>query len=283
VTVRATDNLGASFISNPNQIAVITGGGTLTGRIAMPPPSINLSQEGTFDWAHWGLRNQSSFNHKWPGPAQITSNLGQGATDQYRNNATSFSWTNGLPTGAMGETRTGIFRTGLNSGFELVLPADQTFRQVRVYVGLYGAHGKWEASLSDLSAAPYSDSSPMSVYGNVNTVYTINYAAASAGQYLTIRYTAIELFDPDYGNVTWQAAALATIAPGPVLAPVRNADGTTFSFATQRSVNYSVQFSDTLEFPNWVTLTNISGNGLNANIFDPETTQGSRFYRLKLE
>jgi len=283
LTVRATDNLGASFVSNPIQIAVINGGGTLTGHIATPPASVNLSQEGTFDWAHWGLRSPNSFNHKWPGPAQLTSDVGTGTTDQYDKNASSFSWTNGLPTGTMAATTTGIYRIGLNSSFQLVLPADQTFRQIKVYVGLYGAHGKLEASLSDLSAAPYADGSPMSVYGNVDAVYTINYAAASAGQQLTIRYTAVELFDPDYGNVTWQAATLATINPGPILTPVRNANGTAFSFVTQRSVSYAVQFSDSLEFPNWVTLTNVPGNGLNATIVDSDTTHGSRYYRLKLE
>ena len=44
-------------------------------------------------------------------------------------------------------------------------------------------------------------------------MYTLNYAAASAGQSLRVTYTANTLFDADFGNVTLQAATLSGPAP----------------------------------------------------------------------
>src|SRR5437867_373809 len=81
-------------------------------------------------------------------------------------------------------------------------PADRTARRLRLYVGLYGARGRFEASLSDSSAAPFWDGTLESAFGNAYRVYTIHYAAASPGQSLAIRWTASTLFDEHYGNVT---------------------------------------------------------------------------------
>src|SRR5207247_5700936 len=100
---------------------------------------------------------------------------------------------------------TGVFLTGLNSGFQLTLPADTNTRTARIYVGGYGVQANFEAYLSDMSAPPYTDNSVSTVYTNSYTVYTLNYAAASAGQTLTVAYRAADLFDYDLGNVTFQA------------------------------------------------------------------------------
>src|SRR5512135_27396 len=46
---------------------------TLTGRFAYCPSSVtvNLSEEGTLDWGHWGLWNEWTYNHKYGVAQQI--------------------------------------------------------------------------------------------------------------------------------------------------------------------------------------------------------------------
>ena len=283
---RVTDNLGATFLTQPIRIAVITGGGALSGHVAKPPASVDLSLEGSLDWTHWGLMSRNSFNHRRLVPQQIGDfvEIGSELTDRYANSATGFSWTNGTPVLSTSRTITGVFRIGLENGFQLDLPADRALRQLKLYVGLYGAQGRLEAALSDLSAAPYVDSSLMSVYGNLIAVYTFNYAAASAGQTLTVRYISADLFDPDYGNVTLQAGSLAAIT-GPRLSnPQPWFGGMDFSFPAQSNVLYRAQYTDSLALPHWTTFTNLLGAGDAATILDPNPPSAPRrFYRLQVE
>jgi hypothetical protein len=89
------------------------------------------------------------------------------------------------------------------------MPADTNGRTLRVYVGLYGAEGKFQAYLSDHSAPAYTDTSLSSIYGSPPAVYILDYRAASSGQTLTVEYTANALFDFDYGNVSVEAATLS--------------------------------------------------------------------------
>jgi hypothetical protein len=64
-----------------------------------------------------------------------------------------------------------------------------------------------EATLSDASAPAYTDSSLDGSSGTKNGVYALYYRAASSGQTLTVKYTAIKTYDPS-GNVTLEAATL---------------------------------------------------------------------------
>ena len=36
--------------------------GTLTGTRAIAPNSVDLTAEGTLDWAHWGLNTEADFD-----------------------------------------------------------------------------------------------------------------------------------------------------------------------------------------------------------------------------
>src|SRR6185503_4447665 len=104
---------------------------------------------------------------------------------------------------------TGIFMTGYTNGFQLEVPADTTPRRLKVYAGLYGARGNFQAYLSDGSAKAFTDTSLKNVFGDSYVVYTLDYSAASAGEYLIINYRTLELFDTEFGNVTLQAATLS--------------------------------------------------------------------------
>src|SRR6266566_5707582 len=188
LTAKATDDSGATVTSAPVEIFVNGAGGSLSGATALPPGSVDLTAEGTSDWAHWGLISPASFDHKAAVPQQISNftEIGTNYTDNY----TAYSWNNGTPTASAIGTRTGVSIHGMTNGFTLTAPADTGARTFKVYVGLYGAQGDFQAYLSDFSAPAYTDTSSSSVFGSVYAVYTLNYTAASAGQTLRIKYTA---------------------------------------------------------------------------------------------
>jgi len=121
---------------------------------------------------------------------------------QYSNNYTRYSWSDGTPVLEASTSPTGVFIIGQDSGFRLTFPADTTPRRLKLYVGGYGMQANFQAWLSDFSAAAYTDSSVSNVFDDAYAVYTIDYAAANAGESLIVQYRADTLFDGDFGNVT---------------------------------------------------------------------------------
>jgi hypothetical protein len=173
------------------------------------PTNVNLSTEGLVDWAHWGLSTPTTFNHK-NGVTQQISNytvLGTGSIQRYTNDPNFFSWTGGTPTASTSNTPTGVYVIGLNNGFQVTVPANTTTRTLKMYLGLWSAGGRFEASLSDGSAPVYVDTSLSNSSSTSNVVYTLNYRAASAGQTLTIKWTVNTIFNA-WSNVTLQGATL---------------------------------------------------------------------------
>jgi hypothetical protein len=207
----AYDDDGDVSESKPVEIFVHGAGGTLTGAPGTPPSTVNLTAEGTADWAHWGLVASTSYNHK-AGVSQQIGNftkIGTNEVQRYVDNLSGYRWTDGTPVASVPtNSHTGIFVFGEESGFALALPADTTVRTAKVYVGLYGAVGEFQAWLGDFSAQPYVDTSLDNVFDSSYAVYTLTYAAASAGKTLHIRYRPRLLYDGEFGNVTLQAVTL---------------------------------------------------------------------------
>jgi hypothetical protein len=230
----ATDNAGLSATSFPVNVYVITNGGTLLGSVATPPGNVNLTAEGTTDWAHWGLTLPTSFDRK-AGVAQRIPNvtvLYASTNDlieynEVNANLPTYSWTDGTPTAQIANSSSGIFIYGTNNppgGFQLTVPATNVLRRLKVYVGLYAAQGCFTAKMSDWSAPPFIDSSLASAYGDNAAVYTLTFASTNPGANLVVTWTPMALFRLDWlhwdwGNVTWQAA---TLEEAPALAPIAN-------------------------------------------------------------
>jgi hypothetical protein len=213
LTARATDAQDATNESAPVEIFVSGPGGSIVGSLAVPtllPSAVNLTTEGSRDWVHWGLATNALLNRKTEVVPQISDlvKIGTNALEIYDDNYTAFSWTDGTPTAAAGDVRRGVYVTGITNGFSLTLPADTTTRTAKIYVGLYGAQGNFQAWLSDYSGEAYANTSLSNFFGNAYGVYTLTYAAASSGQTLHIRYRSLKLFDQDFGNVTLQAVTL---------------------------------------------------------------------------
>jgi hypothetical protein len=184
----------------------------LTGAVATPTGSVQLTTEGSKDWAHWGLTSVSSFDQK-AGVAHQISNytlVGSGTASRYANNSVGFTWTDGSPTPAATSSPTGVYVPDLGNGFRITAPADGTTRTLKVYVGAWRARGRIVAHLSDGSAIDYTDNSLSNTAGATTLgVYTFTYAAATSGQTLTVTVTQdAAIVSGTTGNVTLQAATL---------------------------------------------------------------------------
>jgi hypothetical protein len=288
IVAHATDDQGAISISSPVEVFVHGTGGTLAGSITLPvglPAAVNLTSDGKRDWVHWGLAANASVNRKANVVPQIAdfTKLGPNAVVRYDDNYTAFSWNDGIPAITAAGTTTGVFSYGLNEGFEITVPADLALRTLQVYAGLSAAQGNFQAWLSDFSAPAYTDTTLSSV-GNAYAVYRIAYAAATAGQQLTVRYRSRNLFDPDFGNVTLQAATLvAEPAPATILNPAVTNGEFGLSLVTEAGRNYTVEFCEVLPSVQWQILTNLVGSGATAAVSDPETNHRQRFYRVSVQ
>lgn len=188
------------------------GGGSMNGSIVTSPvTTVNLTTQGTLDWAHWGRNGPTSFDHKAPVTQQITNitKIGTGALNWFADCPTAFTWTDGTPTLSVTSSPTGINTNGVvGNGFEITVPADTNLKTLKLYVGVWYAQGKLEATLSDGSAPAFIDISMNKNNGASSGLYTITYKAAASGQSLKVRFTILNQYFSPNGNVAWEAATL---------------------------------------------------------------------------
>ncbi len=222
----ATDNGGLCSTSYPVRVYVTTNGGTLAGSVDIPPYSVDLTAEGTADWAHWGLSLPGDFDRKSGVAPQIPNvgllNASPADLNAYFDNLSAYSWSDGTPTPAAYNSTTGIALYETNAptaGFRLTVPATNRQRRLNLYLGLLYANGRLDAWLSDFSAMPYFDTSLYQSDDNGYAVYTLTFGSANPGVNLVVTWTPVEIFNAFYAWLTWQAA---TLEEGPDLAPIPN-------------------------------------------------------------
>ena len=281
LSARATDNNGTNSVSRGIPVFVYGTGGTVAATFSARPNNVMLSTDGGRDWAHWGLVDETSFDHKSSGPSFISnfSVIGENPV-QPISDSTSWSWDNGAPTLAATNSSTCVFINGYTNGFELHLAAGTNAHTAKIYVGLSAARGRFEAFLDDFSAPPFIDTSLENVYDQATRVYTLNYTAASNNRNLVVRFTADDLFDLEFGNIS--LSAVSVVGPYPIAANQAAVAGTNFgfSFSTATNFTYAVDYTDSLSPPNWQRLTNFTGTGIDAAISHDISTNRQRFYRL---
>ncbi len=227
------------FLSGYNDSATASAGFTinsagsssLSGQMSQSPSAVNLSTEGTTDWAHWGLTTASSFNHK-SGVTQQISNytlIGSTAAGRFNDSRVAYTWSGGTPTASASSSTTGLYFTGIGDGYQLSVPAATTDRTVKLYLSVYQARGRLEARLSDGSVSSYVDYVDNST-GSTDRVVTITYHAAGTGVNLIVSFTVEDNYGSTWGNVTLQAATLVAGAATPTVAtPTITPNGGTFS------------------------------------------------------
>ncbi len=163
------------------------GGGTLSvSEASVPDGDINLTSEGTADWAHWGLTG-TTFDHKASGGTQISNfNAGGGAVTGLTNASVTATWYDGTPDPVASATGTGVAFTA-PTALQIVAPAGVGTRTLRVYVGGKLSTERMTIALSDGSAPGYTN---MQTSGSTaaHYVYTVTYQAASSGKQLSITW-----------------------------------------------------------------------------------------------
>ena len=188
----------------------------ITGSVGPAPASFNLTTEGLSDWIHWGRSDVNDVDRKLTGLSQISNFtlIGTGdTTARLTDSASKSSWIDGTPTLTATNNPGGVYINnfdGPGRGFMFTVPADLLTRVLKVDVGEFSASGTLEATLSDNSAPAYSQVLTGASSQTVQGLYTINYAAASLGQTLTVKWTeTADLGTSD--NITMQAATLSLV------------------------------------------------------------------------
>jgi Ricin-type beta-trefoil lectin domain-like/Chitobiase/beta-hexosaminidase C-terminal domain len=189
-TISSTGSLSGTVISGSAASAAVTISG------------------GASSWAFFNGYDTNASGAKSVSNVTVTG----GTPALYGNDPRPISWTGGTPTSSSSSNTNGLYMGGIGNGFTFTVPASTTAQTVKVYVGGWNSGGTLTASLSDNSAAPYSDSSVSyanyNVYGQYDAVYTLTYAAASAGQTLTISWKQSSSGSGG-SNVTIQGASIA--------------------------------------------------------------------------
>jgi hypothetical protein len=165
---------------------------------------VNLTADGTLDWAHWGRGSTIAFNHKAGAQQQISNftKVGKRSVSWFGDNTTSFSWTDGTPTSPVTNTPTGLFVNGVGNGFEISIPADSNLKTLKLYVGAWFAEGQLQATLSDASAGTIVNETVNGSGGPIHRVYTIRFRSVGAAQLLRVRYTMVNDF---FARQRWRA------------------------------------------------------------------------------
>ena len=137
---------------------------------------------------------------------------------------TAFQWSDGTAPASAAGAVSGLQHDGQpgtlganGDGFSFTVPADTTQRTLTIYTSAHWATGTLTATLSDGSAQPYTqDVTGTSIpdAGNAPGVFTISYAAASAGQHLTVSWVETAGTCPSFGCDDAAIYAVALSGPG---------------------------------------------------------------------
>ena len=198
--------------SAPTGVASTTTGATsgtdgLRGTVTniTSPGVFNLDTLGATDWAAWG-NNATDFDHKASGGTKISNATAVGgALSPFDSQYLGFTYTGGTPDAtSTGETKGYYNQGGVGDGIQFTAPASTTPQTLTVFVGGYASGGTLTATLSDNSAAAYTDVQPAKPGISYYDYYTLTYKAAKPGQTLTVKW----IMSSPGTNVTLYAAAL---------------------------------------------------------------------------
>ena len=236
-TVDSTDQY-QDDTSEFSNCSTVGADGTLSGSVSTSgQQNANLTALGSQDWAIWGYGNAGTSTSLVPDVRKAGGSGISNLTDVHQNGAPlrglgqfasdlpfTFDWSDGtVPSSATGAAA-GLQHDGQvgtvganGDGFSFTVPADTTQRTLTVYTTAHWATGTLTATLSDGSAQPYTQdvtgqSSPDE--GNVPGVFTIDYAAASAGQHLTVTWVETAGTCPSFGCDNAAIYAVALGGPG---------------------------------------------------------------------
>ena len=195
-----TNGEGSVYRLNPPPpMGMLAGGAVLTTMAT----TVNLTHEGSADWAHFARGRYTGYDHKASG-GKITNYtaVGSGAVSVNTNDLLTCAWTDGVPT-ASNTSKSAVQVSGIGDGFQIIAPADPMTRTLTVYVGGANSGGKLVADLSDKSAPDYVQTRAVTA-GPYDVVYTLTYHSVMPGQKLYVKWVG----SVGTGSVSLAAATL---------------------------------------------------------------------------
>jgi hypothetical protein len=177
---------------SPLSIAPPVGHLTVEAQRVTAGTSVNLTGEGSLDWMHWGgvdpdtaIDRNQKLSVALPG-LTIGKQIAQTPVETTRQTgySASFFWNDGMPTikSPSPDLVPGYLRLGSSGRFTLTIPADTSFRVLKLYVrndgGSDGGQCKLTVTLNSLSAEDRSfvASSNQSIDG----IYTVAFQTSPA-------------------------------------------------------------------------------------------------------
>jgi hypothetical protein len=162
---------------------------------------LDITAEGTTDWAHWGYLGPTGFDRKIGGNA--ISNVSTPPTLSFTGAPFTASWSDGAPHmfGTMTSSGAGIHQ---GSTLTFTVAAETTVQTLRLYVGAQMAQVRLDVGLA--GASPQTKTLT-DTNGTTNVCYTITFNAATAGQNLTVSWTDMN----DFGGNAFAALLEATL------------------------------------------------------------------------
>lgn len=226
LTVTATDDQGATAAETvlvTVQEQTIVGGGSLIGQAVVRSGTVDLTLEGTTDWAHWGRLGVADVDRKAGVATQIGSAEPLGGATPQPGGGTSarYSWSDGDLAASITKTRTGLKIFNVGRGIRVPVTADTTSRTLKFYVGLKVARARFTAKLDDASAPPF-EVVMERTSGKRTYEVELTYAAAGPGAVLLIDW---ELEALNGSGDAWASLESAALVGGgvnqvPVLSPI---------------------------------------------------------------
>ncbi|HEY1814315.1 MAG TPA: hypothetical protein VGG74_18315 [Kofleriaceae bacterium] len=177
--------------------------------------AIDVTSEGTADWAVWGATAEADFDHKANGGTQITNwtEVGAGTVYGYGNDYNDqgndgFTWSDGTPMATENTAQyCGVWIDNKPNGFSTTAPAGMHTHTLRIYVGGADATGTLTLHMSDSSVGDFSDSGGLgSTSESWAGVYQIVYNAAHDDATLDVSWA--QSSSASGGDVNLSAATL---------------------------------------------------------------------------
>jgi hypothetical protein len=226
LTFKLTVTDSGSLTAEDSVDVTIDAAGHIIGSAAPAPYHVDLTQEGTLDWASFGYYTANSFISKMSGTNELSNytQIGTVTPLQSAGNPAAFSWTDGDPDDAnhnpadQTRNRVRFADATVNEGIKLTVPADVTDKILKVYLGAYSHKGKVTVRLAnDPGVTPYTISLDSPHEDQDAWVVTILFGAASGGDQLEFEYTV----EADTGSAAGGHInlAAATLMPAQAMTP----------------------------------------------------------------
>ena len=189
-------------------------GPELTVTASAPAAQVDLEQEGTLAWVHWGTTtdDEASLNQKASAVSLLPTFSVTGSNDvrTFEDNLTTFRWTNGTPMATHGGTRNGVYSKTGNPKFHLDRVVGVEPQRWVLYAGVF----KCTAVLTvTLGTGPTMHTATAMLDNNDHGYvrYVIDHRAKAPSTPLIVTWELTDSHDPSNANVTLAAATLAPL------------------------------------------------------------------------